>query len=108
MEVVWSELAFESVTDIIAYVESFFSKATAQRVAREIFSFVGALAEHPYIGLKFAEMADGSEIRCAFYKVNHIYYQVCKESIEVVIVWDGRQNPDTLWRLLDEYIDKRN
>lgn len=40
MEVVWSDLALESVTEILAYVDGFFGQRTAQRVARDMFGFI--------------------------------------------------------------------
>lgn len=104
MEVVWSNLAVESLYDILAYIQISFGKRTANSVALKIISFVESLGSSPYIGKRIPDLSDSENIRCAFYKQNHIYYQISDNQIEIILIWDGRQNPANLQKLLINFL----
>lgn len=106
MEVVWSDLAFESFLNILQYIQNFFGEKTANDIAEEITHFVESLGRCPHLGKELSHLAWFGEIRCVFYKQNHIYYQIFENTIEVIIVWDGRQNPSNLHRLLVDFLSK--
>lgn len=107
MEVVWSDLAFESLYDIISYIQGFFGKKTANNIAAKIISFTNSLGTSPYIGQQLLHLSKYGEIRCAFYKQDHIYYQIFENKIEVIIIWDGRQDPRRLQNLLIDFLTKQ-
>lgn len=106
MEIVWSDLAVESLSDIVSYIQGFFGKRTAQNIAAKILSFVDTLASSPYMGKQLLHLSRYGEIRCAFYKQNHVYYQLFEDRIEIIIVWDGRQDPHRLQSLLIDFLTK--
>lgn len=106
MEVVWSDLAFESFSDILQYVQGFFGKKTADDIAVKMITFIESLGRSPRLGRELSHLSRYGEIRCAFYKQNHIYYQVIEDRIEVIIVWDGRQDPHRLQNLLVTFLTK--
>lgn len=106
MEVVWSDLALASLSDILQYIQSFFGKKTADRVAVRIISFVDSLGISPYLGKQLTHLASYGEIKCIFYKQNHIYYQIIAERVEIMIVWDGRQDPRRLQNLIIGFLTK--
>lgn len=107
MEVVWSDLALESLYDILSYVQGFFGKKTANNVAVKIISFVESLGNSQYIGKQLLHLSQYGEIRCAFYKQDHIYYHIYEGRIEVIIIWDGRQDPRRLQNLLINFLTKQ-
>ncbi len=78
MEVIWSDLAFESFRNIVQYVQEFFGKDIADNTAIKIISFVESLKNSPQLGKRLLHLSQHGEIRCAFYKQNHIYYQMLK------------------------------
>ena len=102
----WSDLAFESFYDILLYVQGFFGKKTADGIAAKIISFVESLGSSPYLGKQISHLSQYGEIRCAFYKQNHIYYQTFDNKILIIIVWDGRQDPHQLQNLLINFLTK--
>lgn len=106
MEVVWSDLALASFADILHYIQSFFGQKIADKAAVGIISFVDSLGTSPYLGKRLDHLASYGEIRCIFYKQNHIYYQIIAERIEIVIVWDGRQDPKRLQNLVISFLTK--
>mgnify|MGYP003003515448 CR=1 FL=1 len=106
MEIVWSDLAFESFSDILQYIQGFFGKKTADSIAAKMISFVESLGHSPRMGRELLHLSRYGEERCAFYKQNHIYYQVFENRIEVIIIWDGRQDPRHLQNLLIDFLTK--
>ena len=87
MEVVWSDLAIESLYDILSYIQGFFGKKLQIIL---LLTFVSIW-----------------RIRCIFYKQDHIYYQIYEDRIEVIIIWDGRQDPCRLQNLLIDFLTKQ-
>lgn len=106
MEVVWTDLALESFSDILRYVQGFFGKKTADNVAVKMIAFIESLGGSPRLGRELSHLSRHGEIRCVFYKQNHIYYQVTEDRIEVIIIWDGRQDPHRLQNLLIGFLMK--
>jgi plasmid stabilization system protein ParE len=104
MEIVWSALSIESFDSIIAYVESFFGAKTSEKVSDKIASFVFSLARSPHIGCLLHTSELYGELRCAFYKQNHVYYRIVGEQIEIILIWDGRQDPARVQALLIEFL----
>ncbi|MDR0994994.1 MAG: type II toxin-antitoxin system RelE/ParE family toxin [Tannerella sp.] len=103
MEVIWSELAIDSLSDILDYVEGFFGKEIADKVGNRILAFVEQLSSSPNVGRRMGGINENVDLRCAYYKQDRIYYYVKEYQLYVIIVWDGRQNPDRLRELLAEY-----
>lgn len=108
MEVVWTDLAVESLSDILSYVQGFFGKRIAKSTSDKIVSFVSTLGTSPYIGRRLATLSSYGEVRCAYYKQNHIYYRIKEQRIEIIIVWDGRQDPLRLRSMLLDFLTRYN
>ncbi len=108
MEVVWSDLAFESLYDIVEYIQASFSRQVADDATQKIVSFVEMLADSPQMGKRVTYFAQHGEIRCAFLKRNHIYYQLREDKVEIILVWDGRQDKVRLRSILEKFLSKRN
>lgn len=106
MGIVWTDLAVNSLADILSYIQRFFGKRVARTVSNNIITFVSSLEENPQIGKLLTHLSSYGEIRCVFYKQNHIYYRILEDRIEIIIVWDGRQNPSHLQTLLINFLTK--
>ena len=100
MEIVWTDAALESLYAVVEYVQYSFNQRQADNVARNIISFVSDLGCSPKIGKRIVHLSQYGEIRCVYYKINHIYYRIFGDRIEVLLVWDGRQNPERLRAIL--------
>lgn len=107
MEVIWSDFAVESLSDIFVYVQGFFGKRTAHTTARKVIDFVESLSDAPQQGKQLLHLSQFGEVRCAFYKQNHIYYLIIENRIEIILIWDGRQDPKRLQHLLVDFLMKK-
>lgn len=104
MEIEWSSLAQKSLSNIAQYLSTYFGKATVERTLHSIVSFVGGLANKPYIGNASEDWCTYGDIRCAVYKCNQIFYIVKENKIIVIVVWDSRQNPRRLKQIVTTFL----
>ena len=72
MEVVWTDLAVESLADIFAYVQNFFGKRTASSTAKKVIDFVESLGNAPYLGKHLAHLSHLGEVRCVAFSTSRI------------------------------------
>ncbi len=100
MEVNWSESALESYSNILDYIQIYFTESTAQRAALKLREYIDKLRYFPNLGKLIFDTSKIGMIRCVFHKQNHIYYQIT-DKIEILLIWDGRQNPQRLKSQLD-------
>ena len=82
------------------------NKKTVDDITIKIISFIESLGHAPHLGKKVLRLSQYGEIKCVFYKQNHIYYQMFEDRIEIIIVWDGRQDPRRLQNLLIDFLTK--
>lgn len=104
MEIVWTDLAIETLSDIVQYVQSWFGRDTASDVSKRIIAFVDTLSSSPCIGKQVKSLSAYGEIRCMVYKQNQIYYRISDNQVEIILVWDGRQDPNRLRSILLNYL----
>ncbi len=103
MEIIWTDFAVASLYDISEYVHYFFNDKIADDVTQKILSYVNTLSYSPKLGKRISSLSEYGEVRCAFYKKNHIYYRLFDNKIEIILVWDGRQDPCCLKSLLHKF-----
>jgi plasmid stabilization system protein ParE len=104
MELIWSDLATDSLKDILVYVEGFFGRTVSQKTSDRIISFIRSLERIPRLGRPVPDFQEYGEVRCTFYKKNHIYYWIRGEQIVLIIIWDGRQDPTRLYDILIDFL----
>ena len=100
MEIVWTGLAIDSLSNIIQYVQSWFGQEIASDVSTKILAFVDSLSTSPCIGKRMRNLSQYGDIRCIIYKQNQIYYRIFENQVEIILVWDGRQDPNSLRTIL--------
>ena len=44
------------------------------------------------------------DVRCIIYKQNQIYYRISENQVEIILVWDGRQDPNRLRTILLNFL----
>lgn len=103
MEIVWTGLAVESLSNIVQYVQSWFGIETASDVSAKILAFVESLSSSPNIGKHIKNLSQYGDIRCIIYKQNQIYYRISDNQVEIILVWDGRQDPNRLRTILLDF-----
>ena len=62
-----------------------FGKKTVDDITIKIISFIESLGHAPHLGKKVLRLSQYGEIKCVFYKQNHIYYQMFEDRIEIII-----------------------
>lgn len=106
MEIIWSRLAKETLAAIIEYVENNFSSAIALKIYNKINNHIDSLAFFPQIGVKdFSLSTDKMEIRYLVNTPNIIHYAIIQNTIIIISVFDTRRSPDTINKIVREFID---
>ena len=95
--IVWSRRAINDRKDILGYWKGRNkSSAYGRKLNAHFKKAVQLIATHPNIGRR----TDIEGIRVKLVRPNQIFYNNAKEQIEILIIWDGRRNPDDLKKLL--------
>ena len=63
-----------------------YGKKTVDDITIKIISFIESLGHAPHLGKKVLRLSQYGEIKCVFYKQNHIYFQMFEDRIEIIIV----------------------
>lgn len=111
MEVIWSKLAVEQLSDITEYVEDNFGVNTAKKMVRNITEKVGRLLLHPSIGIpdyKFtANIGEDILIRHIQIFPNVLYYIVKSDKIIVICIMHEKQSPKTVSEKIMDFLKRQ-
>lgn len=106
MEVVWSRLAKETLASILEYVEDSFNNEVALKVYRRINDHIDSLVFFPRIGMKDCRFSTSKiEIRYIVNTPNIVYYGIIENTIIVISIFDTRRSPDTIYALVQDFIE---
>lgn len=100
MEIEWTDLAVASLEEIAVYITENFSEAIARKCVEEIINHVKILETSPALGRHISHLAKDVNVYCFNYKRNQVYYRITNDHIQIIIVWDGRQDPNQLYELI--------
>lgn len=86
----------EAVTSFLEILEYFFernkSRIYSEKLKDHIVQSIKYQSKHPYIGRE-TEMKGVRELN---YEVYQIYYEITQNEIRILLIWDGRRNPENL------------
>ena len=105
MEIEWTDLAVASLEEIAIYISENFSEAIARKCVEEIVNHVKILESSPELGRPISHITKEESIYCFNYKRNQVYYRIINHRIQIVIVWDGRQDPNQLYELVLGFLE---
>ncbi len=92
--IVWSDNAKEDISSLVYYLASNWGKKIADDYITLIAELVEQFAEFPKL---YPVIHTRKKIRkCVVSKHNTIYYREKREYVEIISVFDTRQNPDKL------------
>lgn len=101
MEVIWSANAKKQVALVLAYCKKEFGVEVSKRFAQSLSRDNQRLAENPYMGALEPLLSHRMEqFRYLVESHYKIIYFVKGEILYVVALWDCRQHPNKLKRLL--------
>jgi len=95
--VIWSRNADRIFIKILEfYIERNGSKTYSRRLNDEIPSLIAILSKQPFLGIK----TDKKDIRILIKSHFKIFYQIDNEMLIIHLVWDCRQNQESLNTIL--------
>ena len=98
-KVIWHPDSREEVANVVLTVKNTFGPITAKRVIAKFHEMESLLSSNPYLG---TEDKDNPPCRVFHSWHNRIYYVFDNETINILAVWDNRQDyariPDMLGR----------
>ena len=93
-KIVWSDEALSNLKNIILYLEDNWTSKEIKKFATLLDRQLNRIQNNPFL---FAESENHSTIRkSVLTKQVSIYYRVRKNSIELITLFDNRQNPKKL------------
>ncbi|HEX7584588.1 MAG TPA: type II toxin-antitoxin system RelE/ParE family toxin [Prolixibacteraceae bacterium] len=96
-QVIWTKLAHENRKSILEYWTDHNKSNTYSRRLNQLFeSTIELISKYPKIGKK-TEIAD---IRIKSIKEYFVTYREKETSVEILAIWDQRQDPDHFKRIL--------
>ncbi len=111
MEIIWSKLAIEQLSDVTEYVEVNYGINTAKKMVKNIKEKVARLQLHPSIGIpdyKFSSHYD-KEIIIRHIQIfpNVLYYIVKSDKILVICIMHEKQSPETVSEKIMDFLNKQ-
>jgi len=95
--IVWTSRADVIFTHILEfYIERNGSKTFSKKLNKEVKEIINLLTQHPFLGTK----TDFENIRVLIQGDYKIFYQVKSKELVIHLVWDSRQNPNNLKRVI--------
>lgn len=97
-QIVWSRRAEKAYSKIIDYVLSDFGVRRAKKHANDVYKEVGKLKSNQELGqIEPWLVGSNYEFRhLVIGKLTKVIYRITVDRIEIVDVWDTRQNPEEL------------
>lgn len=92
-KIVWTQTAIQDRIRIYQYwIEKNKSNLFSEKLERLFNESVILLSEFPEIGTQ----TDFQDVRVKVIRNYKLFYQFTSDSIQIIRVWDSRQNPDNL------------
>jgi plasmid stabilization system protein ParE len=90
MRVVWTEEAVESFLDIKDFLSATWNEMVVEEFSSRTDKTVNMISKNPSIGTRFG--ADNDR-RVIIHPHVSLFYEVNKETIVILLLWDNRQDP---------------
>ncbi len=93
----WSDEALQSLTDYVGFLE----KSWNEKVVDDFLDLVDEKIDLIRVNPRIGEKVYFTEFRRALVHKNvAIYYKEDDQGIKILLVWDNRQNPENLYKML--------
>lgn len=103
MQINWSEQSRDDLLEIVSYVGNSFGKRKAAEVLSEIRSTAELLKSFPMLGKSFVKDEELKiEYRTLPSKMNQLVCFVEEETINIIAVWQNRQDINRLKKMLSK------
>ena len=93
-QIIWSPAAEKDAEQILDFINTKWSKRVAAKFLNKLDDNIRLISEDPML---FPIIEDNLGIRkCVVTKQNSLFYRISNETIEVIRLFDTRQNPKSL------------
>ena len=93
-QIVWSELAENDFSAILEYLSNIWSIKVANKFIDILDMLISQIAKNPQ---QFPIINHKEKIRkCVISKHNSLYYRINENKIEILRIYDNRQDPNSL------------
>ena len=100
MKVYWTDIAIDSLNNVYDFVEVNWDRSIADRFLELIDQSIYLIKEQPKAGQK----ALNTEFRSVLVHRNvSLYYEHLPGLLKIILVWDNRQNPELLTKMLEAH-----
>ena len=90
-QIVYTQKARQTIAAVVDYVESQWSEKVASEFIFKLNRYINMLALGTLDGRVTAKKKDIKTILIT--KHNRLYYRIKKDIIQIILLWDTRQNP---------------
>ena len=93
-QIIWSPAAEKDAEQILDFINTKWSKRVAAKFLNKLDDNIRLISEDPKL---FPIIEDNLGVRkCVVTKQNSLFYRISDESIEIIRLFDTRQNPKSL------------
>lgn len=96
-KIVWTPLAIDSLNQIYHFTVETWNENIAEKLLIQLDYKISQLSLNPLLGPKFE---DSSFRRILIHRNVSLFYKVNNDSVRLLLVWDNRQNPQSLTKTL--------
>jgi plasmid stabilization system protein ParE len=93
-QIIWSPAAEKDAEQILDFISTKWNKRIAAKYLNKLDDHIRLISEDPKL---FPIIEDNLGVRkCVVTKQNSLFYRISNESIEIIRLFDTRQNPKSL------------
>lgn len=93
-QIIWSPAAEKDAEQILDFINTRWSKRVAAKFLNKLDDNIRLISETPKL---FPIIEDNLGVRkCVITKQNSLFYRISNEAIEIIRIFDTRQNPKSL------------
>lgn len=96
MEIVWTDLAYETLKNVISYINENHGLRVALRVRTLLYQRISLLNATPLLGKSIQTVNNGDVRVIIVAKKSRVFYYLRSGKIYIIMIWDVRRNPESL------------
>lgn len=104
MEIVWTDMAYESLKDVVNYIHETLGFRIASEVRALLYRKISLLGVTPQLGKNIRDTGRGEVRVLVVAKRSKIFYYLYSGKIYIIMIWDVRRNPESLEISLSRFL----
>lgn len=108
MEIVWTDLAYETLKDVVGYIYENHGLRVALKIRTLLYQRISLLHDTPLLGKNIRTLEDGEVRVIVVAKKSRVFYYLHSGKIYIILIWDVRRNPESLKINLSRFFKKNS